>query len=362
MVEHGIVVKIVPIAVLMLMLNACAELPKKFHYNTTQEDAERAVIVWPEAGDVPRFAYIGELLGEPNFRTDSSHSYGLGQRALAWISGLELGSSEKPVLLQRPQGGTADASGRIYVSDVSRQAVFVFDTDSGELLLWEWADDSRRFRSPVGVAVRGDGEVLVADAELGRVVRLSAEGQPLGALGSAELKRPTGLAVDSRDGNIYVADTQDNAIKVFDGQGRLQREFGSGGNEDAQLNSPTYLTVSGGKVYVTDTLNARVQIYNTQGHLLQTIGERGLYIGNLTRPKGVAVSDDGLIYIVESYYDHLLIYDDQGRFLLPLGGAGAAPGQFSLPAGVWIDRKGRVYVSDMLNGRVSVFQFLGADT
>ena len=45
-----------------------------------------------------------------------------------------------------------------------------------------------------------------------------------------------------------------------------------------------------------------------------------------------------------------------------LRGSGDSPGNFYQPTGVWVDEHDRIFVSDMLNGRVAVFQFLGADT
>ena len=92
-----------------------------------------------------------------------------------------------------------------------------------------------------------------------------------------------------------------------------------------------------------------------------TIGKRGLYVGDFTRPKGVAVDRFGHLYVVESFYDHLLVFDEQGRFLMPIGGTGKRPGEVYLPAGVWTDDRDRVYVADMFNGRVAMFQYLGGD-
>jgi DNA-binding beta-propeller fold protein YncE len=85
----------------------------------------------------------------------------------------------------------------------------------------------------------------------------------------------------------------------------------------------------------------------------------GMYIGNMVRPKGVAVDSEGNIYVVESYYDHLLVYNSKGEYLMAIGGVGTEPGKFHLPSGVWIDSHNRVFVADTLNSRVSVFQFLG---
>jgi DNA-binding beta-propeller fold protein YncE len=84
-------------------------------------------------------------------------------------------------------------------------------------------------------------------------------------------------------------------------------------------------------------------------------------VGNLTRPKGIAVDSSDNLYVVESYFDHLLVFGESGRFLLPIGGHGSAAGQFFLPAGAWSDARGRIFVADMFNGRVSIFLRLGED-
>lgn len=44
---------------------------------------------------------------------------------------------------------------------------------------------------------------------------------------------------------------------------------------------------------------------------------------------------------------------------MPIGGTGKEVGQFYLPAVVWSVLRGRICVTDMFNGRVSIFQFLG---
>ena len=130
--------------------------------------------------------------------------------------------------------------------------------------------------------------------------------------------------------------------------------------EDLLLNVPTHLTISRGKLYIADTMNARVQIVSSStGRPTQTIGTRGIFIGNLVRPKGVAVDSEENIYVIEGYHDHLLVFSQRGRFLMPIGGEGSRPGQFNLPSGIFIDKRDRVYIADTHNGRVQVFQFLG---
>lgn len=341
------------------LLAGCASQPTVMRWDAAADDPASDGRVWPapQTLEVPRYRYLGQLTGETNFRAAQADR-SLWREAWALIAGLGQ-RTEPPTELQRPSCGTVDARGRVLVGDVSRGAVFVFDEAQGQLQVWDQASPGQRFVSPVGVGSAANGEVWVADAELGRVFRLDGTGQPLGEVGAGLLQRPTGLAHDARGRRWFVADGAAHDIKVFDEQGRLIDRWGRRGDGPGEFNLPTHLAYASGRLWVTDGLNARVQALDDQGHALDSIGRRGLYVGNLVRPKGVAADDEGNVYIVESMHDNLLVFDAQSRLLLALGGTGKDIGRFYLPAGVWIDGRNRVFVADMFNGRVVVFQFLG---
>ena len=348
---------VLALAAAALLAGCAAPSAIKGRLHLGMDDApEGRGLLWPAAPEVPRYRYSGTLVGEPNFR-DEQAAPGALQRIGRWIAGLDEGAPA-PLVLQRPAALAGDEAGRLFVSDMSRQAVFVFDERGGELLLWEMAEPGRRFVAPVGLA-SASGRLWVADAELGAVFELDAAGRPLRSIGRGVLQRPTGIAHDAARGRLYVADTHAHDIKVFDAQGALVRVIGRRGEAAGEFNYPTHLAWSGTRLYVTDTLNNRIQVLDGEGTPLRTIGHRGLYVGNLVRPKGVAVDAEGHVYVVESYYDTLLVFDAAGEFLLPIGGTGTATGRFYLPAGVWVDARNRVHVADMFNGRVVLFQFLG---
>lgn len=341
--------------VLLALTTGCASGPRVLEYDT---GGQQAPLFFPRGAEVPRYLYLGELTGENNFRRPDGETRGAARKLFHWLVGL-VGGVPHALELQRPQAGYTDEQGRVFVTDVSRAAVFVFDAAAGELRLWEEAVPKTRFRAPVGIAAGPRGSVLVADAELGLVARLDAEGRPQAAFGKGVLKRPTGLARDAGRGLVYVADTHAHDVKVFDDDGELIEILGGHGDGAGQFNFPTHLAFGGDRLFVTDTLNARIQVYSYDQQLEQTFGKRGMYVGNLVRPKGVAADDEGNIYVVESLYDTLLVFSAEGQLLLSLGGTGKEAGRFYLPAGVWADRRNRIYVADMFNGRVSVFQFLG---
>ena len=337
-----------------LLITGCSETKYLLKYE--QPSVER---IWPPPPDVPRFQYVGQLTGEDNL--EAIKEGGAGEAITNFFRALVgLGSEGEDLkLLQSPKAGVVDQSGRILVTDAGRQAIFVFDEKLGKLDIWKTAHEDYNFVSPIGVAIAKNGDVLATDTDLKRVIRLDAKtGNPMGEFGFEDLERPTGLAVDPISGRVYVADTEEHNIKVFDEKGKLVQIIGQVGEKPGEFNTPTDLAFAGDKLYVTDTFNARVQVFDNQGKFITFVGKRGRYLGNLVRPKGVTADSEGNVYIVESFHDYLLIYNQNARFLLPIGGTGVGIGEFYLPAGVWSDHRDRIYVADMFNGRVAIFQYL----
>lgn len=321
-------------------------------------DTRRLMFPPPSSGEVPRYVFLGELRGETNVVAAEEWGQGL-KNSLFWLLDIIAGPAA-PKQLDRPQTGTVDNKGRVFVSDIGRSAIFMFDEKVPEVKVWTKAEDIIDFIAPVGIALGPEDQVFVADAELGVVARLLPNGETLPSIGRNHLVRPNGVAFEPATGKIYVADTGAHQVKIFNLEGILLAELGSRGDGPGEFNFPTHVAVMHQKLYVSDTMNARVQVFSTKsGEYLRTIGKRGNFIGNLSRPKGVAVDGEDNVYVIESYHDYLLIYNRQGEFLMPLGGSGFDGGKFHLPSGVWIDSRNRVYVADMLNSRVAVFQFLG---
>ncbi|MDH5546350.1 MAG: 6-bladed beta-propeller [Gammaproteobacteria bacterium] len=338
------------------LLLACAHTPGKFVLTNTEQP-----LVWPSEPLQARYQLQGYLVGEENYIVDQAKQKFL-KRAFRWIVGLALGEDDA-MRLKRPQSGAYDASRqRIYVTDGNAKGVFVFDGIRGELQLWQEAGNSRGFKTPVGIALDQTGFVYVADATLGVIVVLNSDGEFVRELGRGTLRRPTGLAFDRVRQHLWVADSEAHKVISLNLNGEKLTEIGGPGDADGLFKAPTHLAYHDQRLYVTDTLNARVQIFASDGKFLNTFGKRGIYLGNLPRPKGVAVDSQGKVYVVESYYDYLLVYDGQGQPLLPIGGSGHGPGQFYLPAGVWVDELGRVFVADMFNGRVAVLTDLSQQT
>jgi len=164
------------------------------------------------------------------------------------------------------------------------------------------------------------------------------------------------LAVDAAtDGRVYVADSGNSQIKVFDRDGNYSTSFGRRGSGQGELEYPSGLRVKDGRVYVADFKNNRVAVFSTEGQ----------FILNLTQGRGkeplaplaIDVDDEGAVYIADRSH-RVIVLDRQGRFVRAFGKGGAEDGQLAYPNGILLTRD-RVYVSDSGNGRVQVFDRSG---
>lgn len=344
-------------------LGGCAsvEKPKATLKYGMEDSAEGKTIHFPPPPEVPRYAYGGQLIGEINLVYEKKTEESFGTTLFRWLTGIDQ-APPQPLELYRPQGVAVDAQHRVYVSDVARGGVLVFDPLVAEVRLLNRSSGFQTFQTPVGIAIGDAGEVLVADADVGLVARLDTLGDPKAPIGQGILKRPTGVAYDAQQKRIIVADTDQHELIFFDLDGRLIKRVGRLGDAPGEFNRPTFLAIWRNELYVADTMNARIQVLDLDsGEPIRSIGQRGRNVGDLVRPKGVALDSEGRLYVVESMHDHLLIFDRQGQFLLPIGGTGYASGNFYLPSGVAIDSNNRVYVADMFNGRVVTYVFLGGE-
>ena len=176
---------------------------------------------------------------------------------------------------------------------------------------------------------------------------------------SGELYVPFGISADDK-GTVYVADTYNNRIQVFDNKGAFQKAWGKKGVATGDFYVPYDVDIDrDGNVYVADTYNFRVQKFDSLGRFLVSWGTKGKGNGEFAFLSGIAIGPDNAVYTVDAKMHRVQVFDSLGKYLRSWGRKGREHGNFAAPMGIDVDSEGNVYVADSKMRRVQVFDSQG---
>ncbi|NWF75155.1 MAG: 6-bladed beta-propeller [Nitrospirae bacterium] len=325
------------LSTILLLLFACT--PK-----TPLLEKPKGEYIWPPPPQTPRIQWVTQWSNSQDFKM---------------INPLDVLIREAVLhVLFRPNGVVVDNAGNIYVADSQLHKIFVFDMEKFTLrFLGEGILDA-----PICLAIDNKrGILFVSDSKLNSVFGLNKNtGQVvMSPVPTGEFKNPSGLVYDEERERLYVSDSKNHIIRVFDKDGLPLFTFGKKGTEDGEFHTPSYLALDkNGRIYVVDLFNFRIQIFTPDGKFIRKFGRLGDCRGCFTRPAGIGLDSEGHIYVVDTAFNNFQIFTDEGKLLLDIGKAGIGAGQFSLPTGLYIDKKDRIYVTDTFNRRIQVFQYL----
>lgn len=313
----------------------------------------RLGMVWPQPPEKARIRLLKVISGAKDVVEAQSGSIG---KMLEFI----VGTREDYLDFFTPQCIAADGNGLIYIADPSAGVVHVYNLADKEVGYIFKAGDKKLVR-PVGVALDDKHNLYVTDSQLGSIFKMRQDGSFLAELdGRGKLKSPAGIAITST-GKKIVSDLQARKIFIFGADDSLQQEL-PGSDFSGELRMPVYVTVDkNDNIYVTDTMNFTLRIFDSSGRYLRSIGQIGDSPGSFARPKGVAIDSDLNIYVMDAILGNFQIFNQKGQLLLYVGQEGALPGELMLPSAVFIDKNDRIYVSDTFNHRIQIYQYLKED-
>lgn len=194
--------------------------------------------------------------------------------------------------------------------------------------------------------------VKVFDVPAGRYLKVGVDDD------DGQLTKPLGIDLDA-SGVLYVADATSKHIVVFDQNGKYLRKIGGPKFFD-RLSSVT-VDPAGDRLFVVDiggvkSEQHRVRVFDAHtGEHLMDIGKRGSGPGEFNLPRDVAVGKDGRLYVVDGGNFRVQIFDPQGKYLQSFGSVGKQLGNFARPKEIAADKDGNIYVADAAFGNFQIF-------
>lgn len=242
-----------------------------------------------------------------------------------------------------------------------------------------------QFLRAMALALDADGTVYVADSDNHRIRKITPAGDVTTLSGSgvaghddgigtsASFSSPRGIAVGG-DGNIYVADTMNHAIRKITPTGSVSTLAGSlasgsadGAGAAASFRFPGGLAVdAAGYVYVADTNNHKIRKITPAGNVTTLAGSGAPSFADgvgaaagFRSPAGIVVDPNGNVYVGDTSNHRIRKITPSGEVSTFAGtgsngstdGAGAVAA-LSYPTGLALDGSGALYVAESVNGKI----------
>jgi DNA-binding beta-propeller fold protein YncE len=332
------------------------------------EPVDRSKLVWPNPPNIARVMWLDYFAGMKIDYTPAPTT----KPKQSWMDRVagtkQVDNVDKlktfPWQLIRPYGIAIDSKGLVYVADQKVGAVFIFNIETRDVTLIKNGVDAH-FALINGVATDDGDRLFVSDGKMHRVLVFNPKHQVEGQI-SEGMVDPVGLAVDNENRFLYVVDEQQDIVQVYDADSlKLLRHLGVPGKQHSSTAPGEFGGASNAavdkdnNVYVTDTMNNRVEIFDAEGNFISEFGKHGDGPGYFARPKGIAVDCDGHIWVADEYQDRVQVFNREGQLLTYIGDVHASGlGQFKALVGIAIDKQNRVFTTEQYPGRMQMFRYV----
>ena len=321
------------------------------------------------------------------------------------------GDAATLALINQPSDVSVDLFGNIYIVDSDNNRIRkvnsagIITTFAGTGSTGSDGDDgpatSAQLNLPFGVSADGNGNVYIADYFNNKIRMVNAAGiittyAGTGDFGSdgddgpaslAQLYSPYGVSADG-NGNVYIADSLNNKIRMVNSDGIITTYAGTGSTgsdgddgpaTSAQLNSPLGISADqNGNVFIADAGNVRIRMVNSDG-IISTLagtgtqgssGDGGVAISaQLVNPNGVSADQNGNVYIADTGNGKIRVVSSDG-IITTYAGKGLSGGDggpatlalLNIPVGVTADVSGNVYIADTNNNKIRMVNSAGIIT
>jgi DNA-binding beta-propeller fold protein YncE len=298
---------------------------------------EKEYFFYPSLPNSPRFQYLTTFSDTKDIEKKKSKFFN-------FIAGDEF---KKDRVIQKAYGIDV-FNGVIYVCDIGAGAIVTLDLKKNKMGYIGNSGNGKLLK-PVNIKIDKALKYLyVADMGRKQVVLYNLQGKFIRAYGKQGEFFPSD--VDIYQDFLYICDVKKHMIQVINKKsGKLAFTIGKAGSKKGELFHPTNICIADKKIYVSNTTNFRIEVFDLKGKFLTNFGRIGDRPGTFTRPKGVAVDRDGRILVVDSAFENVQIFNKEFRLLLYMLGPGIERQNINLPAGISIDYDNLKYFREFIS-------------
>jgi len=206
--------------------------------------------------------------------------------------------------LSYPHDAEFDKAGRLLVADTGNNRIAIYEVSGAQARL---VGELKGLSGPEGVAVAPDGRIFATNTRAGSLAvfrdgRLERTIGSYGA-GEGEFSHPHDVDI-APDGTIYVVDSGNNRVQVFDAALKPRPGFGAA----LKLNRPTYLALDGERIWLADEYNHRILLLDRSHKPLGMLGSgrQGRGANAFHKPEAVLARGQ-YVWVIDTYNDRIVL-------------------------------------------------------
>ncbi len=151
-----------------------------------------------------------------------------------------------------------------------------------------------------------NGRILACEHEKNRLVEVDRKYETVSEVAIVD-GGPAGLTADST-GALYVTTFLDHRLRKLSKDGTFLKGTGSYGSGDRHFNMANGVKVFNNKVYVCDSKNHRIKVYDLELNLLEIFGKKGSGLGQFRKPIDLVFDEGGAMYVTDQQNERIQVF------------------------------------------------------